>query len=146
MKQDKYTILGLLILILILGTVLGVRILASQNGLNLQITESTSTNAENPLKETLDLEPYIGDDVPYETVLEMLTYIETNVVDCSRVMLDDRTVLTLRASTSKIAGSLSDYSNTLREYKQNYIKEDNKYRIVVENEGQTTKKITIVIT
>lgn len=146
MKQDKYTILGLLILILILGTVLGVRILASQNGLNLQITESTSTNAENPLKETLDLEPYIGDDVPYETVLEMLTYIETNVVDCSRVMLDDRTVLTLRASTSKIAGSLSDYSNTLREYKQNYIKEDNKYRVEVENEGQTTKKITIVIT
>ena len=146
MKQDKYTILGLLILILILGTVLGVRILASQNGLNLQITEPTSTNAENPLKETLNLEPYIGDDVPYETVLEMLTYIETNVIDCSRVMLDDRTVLTLRASTSKIAGSLSDYSNTLREYKQNYIKEDNKYRVEVENEGQTTKKITIVIT
>jgi len=145
MKQDKYTILGLIILILILGAILGLRVLARQNDLSLEITESENTGTKNPMKDELNLDPYIGDDISYETVLAMFTEIETNVVDCYKSVLEDRTVLVLTASTNKIAGSLSDYSNTLREYKQDYIKEGSRYRITVANQGQTTKKITIVV-
>ena len=145
MNQDKYTILGLLVVILILGIILGVRVVARQNNISIAIAEASSSGGST-VNQAMDFDKYIGNNKKYEDIQAMLTEIETYVIGASNINLSDRKIITLNLTTNKTAGTLADYSNTIRDIKQNTITEGHTYNVNLKNGlKETTKTMEIIV-
>lgn len=143
MKQDKYTIIGLIIVILVLGVILGIRVLMRQTNLSLKIISEDNLSTSN---QNMNFDKYIGENLTYTDIQNMLSEIEVYVIGATKIPLNDRTVITLNLTTNKSAGALTDYSNTIRGFKQGVITENHTYKVTLKSGlTETTKTMEIII-
>ena len=146
MKQDKYTILGLIGLIIILSIILGVRVAARHANLSLQIAEAEMSSSGSSINQNMDFSKYAGENLTYEDIQKMLTEIEVYVIGVTKIPLEDRTVVNLNLTTNKTAGTLSDYSKSLNDIKQNDVVDGRTYKVEIKSGlTETTKIMEIVI-